>query len=89
MTDAGPARVPAAAPAWARATARRARALGVLSVVVFFLPLIAPLVQATTLVYVLAAAWRGSVDRISVIVGAAGAALGFVLFLATEYIWIV
>jgi hypothetical protein len=89
MTEAGPARIPAPAPPSARGTARWARALGVLSVVVFFVPLIAPLVQATTLVYVLSAAWRGSLDRISVIVGAAGAALGFVLFLATGYIWIV
>ena len=68
---------------------RWARILGVLSLLVFFIPLIAPLVQAATLVYVLSAAWRGSLDRTSVIIGAAGAALGFVLFLATEVIWIV
>ncbi len=85
MTDPGPGRVSAAA----RASAAWARALGVLSVVLFFVPLVAPLVQAMTIVYVLRAAWRGSLDRTSVIVGAAGAALGFVLFLATEYIWIV
>jgi len=69
--------------------AARARVLGVLSIALFFVPLIAPLVQGGTLVYVLFRAWRGSLDRTSVIVAAVGAALGFVLFLATEYIWIV
>jgi hypothetical protein len=69
--------------------ARWARVLGVLSLALFFVPLIAPFVQVATLVYVFSSAWRGSLDRTSVIVGAAGAALGFVLFLATEYVWIV
>jgi len=56
---------------------------------VFFVPFVAPLVQAGTLVYVLFAAWHGWLDRTSVIVGAGGSALGFVLFFATQYIWIV
>ena len=66
-----------------------ARALGVLSVLLFFVPLVAPLVQGATLVYVLSRGWRGSLDRTSMILAASGAALGFVLFLATEYLWIV
>ena len=73
----------------ARSAALRARVLGVLSVAVFFVPLVAPLLQAVTFSYVLYAAWRGTLDRMSVIVGAAGSALGFVLYLATEYIWVV
>jgi len=90
MTDgAPPADIPPAVPPGARAASRWARALGVLSVVVFFVPLVAPLVQAGTLVYVLFAAWHGWLDRTSVIVGAGGSALGFVLFFATQYIWIV
>jgi len=90
MTDGSPAAaVPPGVPSAARAARRWARLLGLLSVVFFFVPLVAPLVQAGTLVYVLFAAWRGSLDRTSVIVGAAGSALGFVLFLATEYLWIV
>jgi hypothetical protein len=66
-----------------------ARGLGVLSLVLFFVPLIAPLVQAATLVYVFWKAWQGALDRTSVVVGALGAAVGLVLFLATEYVWIV
>lgn len=67
----------------------RARALGVISLALFFVPLLAPLIQGGTLVYVLSRRWRGSLDRTSTILAAAGAALGFILFLATEYIWIV
>jgi len=88
MTDAASA-TPPAVPAGARAASRRARVLGFLSILVFFVPLIAPLVQIGTLVFVLTVAWRGLLDRTSVILGSGGAALGFVLFLATEYLWIV
>ena len=84
-----PTGLPRAATRGARAAARWARALGVLSVIVFFVPLLAPLVQVGTLVYVLTASWHGSLDRTSVIIGAGGSALGFVLYLATEYVWIV
>jgi hypothetical protein len=79
----------APAPARPRAAGRCARLLGALSLLLFFVPLVAPLVQAVTLAWVLAAAWRGSIDRVSVLLGAAGAALGFLLFLATEFVWIV
>ena len=72
-----------------RVASRCVRIVGVLSVALFFVPLVAPLLQGATFVYVLYGAWRGTLDRTSVIVGAAGSALGFVLFLATEYIWIV
>ncbi|HKB08557.1 MAG TPA: hypothetical protein VKF61_09790 [Candidatus Polarisedimenticolia bacterium] len=85
MTDGG-----ASAPiSRRRGAALWAWLLGLLSVVLFFVPLIAPLLQGGTFAYVLYGAWRGKLDRTSVIVGAAGSALGFVLFLATEYIWIV
>lgn len=80
---------PAAAQAPPRVPALCVRALGVLSLLLFFVPLVAPLVQGATLAYVLFAAWRGSLDRVSVVVGAAGAAVGFLLFLATEYVWVV
>lgn len=66
-----------------------ARLLGVLSVALFFVPLVAPLVQGGTLVFAVYASWRRSLDRTSMVVAALGAAVGFVLFLATEYIWIV
>ena len=66
-----------------------ARALGGISLALFFVPLVAPLVQVATLVYVLVTGWRGSLDRTSMVLAAAGAALGFILFLATEYLWIV
>jgi len=89
MTDGAPANVPTPARPRARAAVLWARVLGVVSVVLFFVPLIAPLVQAVTFVYVLFAASRGSPDRISVIVGAGGSAMGFVLFLATECLWVI
>lgn len=63
-----------------------ARALGVLSLVVFFVPLVAPFVQIATLLYV---TLRGGLDRLSLAIGLGGAVGGFLLFLATEYVWIV
>ncbi len=72
-----------------RRTRRRLRILGVVSVAIFFVPLLAPLVQAATLADALHAAWRGSADRLSVACAAGGASLGFLLFLATEYLWVV
>jgi hypothetical protein len=67
----------------------RVRALGVISLLLFFVPLVAPLVQAATLAYALWKAWQGALDRTSLVVAAIGSAAGFLLFLATEYIWIV
>jgi hypothetical protein len=69
--------------------AARLRTLGALSLLLFWLPLWAPLIQAATLAFTLRAAWRGSSDRLSIVAGAGGAALGFSLFLATQYVWIV
>lgn len=63
--------------------------LGALSLGLFFIPLVAPLLQAGTVVFVLCAAWRGSLDLRSVLIGTVGAAVGFLLFLATEFVWIV
>jgi len=72
-----------------RRARRRLRILGAISVVIFFVPLVPPLVQAATLLDALRAAWRGSADRLSVACAAGGAALGFLLFLATEFLWVV
>lgn len=72
-----------------RRVRRRLRILGLVSVAIFFVPLIAPLVQAAAMADALRAAWRGSADRLSVACAAGGAALGFLLFLATEYLWVV
>ena len=73
----------------ARAPKIAACVLGVLSLGLSFVPLIGPLLQAGTLVFVLRAAWRGTLDLPSVLVGAGGAAVGFLLFLALEFVWIV
>jgi len=63
--------------------------LGALSLLLFWLPLLAPLLQAGTLALALWRAWRGSADRLGVILAAAGAGLGFCLFLALQYVWLV
>ena len=67
----------------------RLRILGVVSAAIFFMPLVAPFVQGLTLYETLSAAWRGRSDSLSVAIGAAGAALGFVLFLATQVLWVI
>jgi hypothetical protein len=67
----------------------RLRLLGALSAALFFVPVVAPLLQALTLFDTLATAWRGETDRLSVALGAGGAALGFILFLLIEYVWII
>ncbi len=63
--------------------------LGVLSLGLFFVPLVAPLLQAVTMLFVLRAAWRGALDLPSVLTGTGGAAVGFLLFLALEFVWII
>jgi hypothetical protein len=72
-----------------RALTILSRALGLLSLGLFFVPLVTPFLQIGTLAYVLRRAWRGDIDRLSVIAGAGGAALGLILFLAVELVWIV
>ena len=63
--------------------------LGALSLGLFFVPLVAPLLQVGTMVFVFRAAWRGALDLPSVLIGTGGAALGFLLFLALELVWII
>ena len=67
----------------------RLRILGVLSTALFFVPLVAPFLQAVTLADTLSAACRGETDRVSAAIGAGGAVLGFLLFLLIEYVWII
>jgi hypothetical protein len=67
----------------------RLRLLGLLSVALFWVPLWAPLIQGLTLAETLRAAWRGSVDWPSVLAGAIGSTLGFLLFLGTQYLWVI
>ena len=63
--------------------------LGVLSLALFFVPVVAPLIQVGTLAAVLWAARRRSAGRLGLAVGAGGAALGLILFLALQYVWII
>lgn len=65
------------------------KVLGALSLALAWVPLWTPLVQGATLACVFTAAWRGSADRLSVVLGAAGAALGLCLFLLLQYVWII
>ena len=73
----------------ARIPRARTVILGALSLALFFVPLVAPLLQAGTLIYVLGAGWRGTLDRWSVLFATVGAGVGFLLFLALEFVWIV
>jgi hypothetical protein len=73
----------------ARAPRICALVLGTLSLGLFFVPLVAPLLQAGTLMFVLWKAWRGTLDFRIVLFATIGAGVGFLLFLATELIWIV
>ena len=73
----------------ARAPRICALVLGTLSLGLFFVPLVAPLLQAGTLMFVLREAWRGALDLRIVLFATVAAAVGFLLFLATEFIWIV
>jgi hypothetical protein len=78
-----------ALPERRRPTKSLLRLLGLLSLALFWLPLWAPLIQALTLLATLRAAWRGESDWLSVLSGAAGATLGFLLFLGTQYLWVI
>ncbi len=72
-----------------RSPRRRLLILAVLSVGLFFVPILAPLVQAVTFAEALRLGWRGSADRTSVALATLAAAAGFLLFFATEYLWLV
>lgn len=67
----------------------RLRLLGLLSVALFWVPLWAPLIQGITLAETLRAGWRGATDWLSVLIGAIGSTLGFLLFLGTQYLWVI
>lgn len=57
-------------------------ACGVLSVLVFWIPIVAPLVQALTLIQCFRAARWGVAEAWSLGIGVGGGLLGFALFLA-------
>ncbi len=65
------------------------RVAGLLSLALFFVPLVAPFVQLMTLAFVAAAIRRRAIDTLSLVIGAGGALLGLALHLLTQYVWIV
>jgi len=67
----------------------RLRILAVLSVALFFVPIVAPFVQVITWVEAVRLGRAGRADRLSVALAAFGAGAGFLLFLAAEYLWVV
>jgi len=72
-----------------RARRWRLLVLGAGSLLLFWAPLLAPLIQGWTLVDASLALRRGADSRL-VAAFALGASLaGFALFLATEYLWVV
>jgi hypothetical protein len=75
-------------------TPRRGRSLGLrvsglLSLALFFVPLLAPFLQLMTLVFVAAALRRRATDALSLAIAAGGALIGLALHLLTQYVWIV
>jgi hypothetical protein len=63
--------------------------LGVLSVLLFWVPLLAPLIQLATLLQSLRTARWGLAAPWSLAIGVGGAIVGFGLFLALEYLWVI
>jgi hypothetical protein len=59
------------------------------SIVLFWVPLVAPLVQAWTLVESCRALRRPGTSRAIALLGVIGAVAGFALFMASEYLWLV
>ena len=74
-------------------TTRRPRpllwVLGLLAAATFWIPLWAPLVPIVALGAVALPAARRTSDRPSLLAAAAGGAIGLVLFLLLEYVWVV
>jgi hypothetical protein len=68
---------------------RGLRLLGAAAVLLFWVPLLAPLIQLAALFEAVRAAWRGTARRSSLAVAAGGAGLGFALFLCLQFLWIV
>ena len=62
---------------------------GILSVLLFFVPLWAPLIQAATFVAALVAARRGTSPRATWVFGLACSCAGFVFSLVLEYLFVV
>jgi uncharacterized membrane protein YgaE (UPF0421/DUF939 family) len=62
---------------------------GILSLLLFFVPLVGPFVQLVTLVFVVLAARRRGLDGWSLTLGAGGALAGLLLHWMTLYVWIV
>jgi hypothetical protein len=65
------------------------RVSGLLSLALFFVPLVAPFIQVVTLALVAAAVRRRAIDALSLAIGAGGSLLGLVLHLLAQYVWIV
>ncbi len=63
--------------------------LGVLSILFFWVPLLAPLIQLAALLQSLRTARWGLAEPWSLAIGIGGAFLGFGLFLALEYLWVI
>ena len=63
--------------------------LGLLSATTFWIPLWAPLVPIVALAVPALPAARRSADRPSLLAAAGGGAIGLVLFLLLEYVWVV
>ena len=63
--------------------------LGVLSVLLFWVPLLAPLIQLAALLQSLRAARWGLAEPWSLAIGVGGAIVGLGLFLALEYLWVI
>ena len=75
-------RVPRVGPTWLVV-------LGVLSILLFWVPLLAPLIQLATFFLCLRTARWGLAEPWSLVIGVGGAFVGFGLFLALEYLWVI
>ncbi len=62
--------------------------LGILSLLFFWVPLLAPLIQFASLIQSVRSARRGLIPTWSLVIGIGGAVLGFGLYLAIELLWI-
>ncbi len=63
--------------------------LGVSSVLLFWVPLLAPLIQLATVMQCLRTARWGLAEPWSLAIGIGGALFGFSLFLALEFLWVI
>jgi len=72
-----------------RAGRRRLLLLGACSLLLFWAPLLAPLIQGWTLLDAGLALRRGAADRLIAALALSAALAGFTLFLAAEYLWVI